>query len=271
MADPVDVKAYTNASKPFDIAARPFHRINAPDYDLAKDPPIGTTPRPAARGLATGLGRDCGCRGPQDLMPSVVTALLADLIVDALNKVINALLPVKEAIERVITQINALAKRFLNTPDLDFPKQFLAAIKRLIVDTAEGLLFGRVMRAVPQWVPVGRKAFDEKSFVYDDKPAGQAAADHEEEREVEGLVARSFQMSNDLPHLQWARFARWAFHVLPLPGFDYLVGRGNVTSDEEVKILANPDFPLQPVVPIYGQADPPGTPRERLTRTCLLF
>lgn len=269
MADPVDVKAYTNTTKPFDVVARPFHRVNAPDYDVAKDPPSGVAPRPAPRNFASGLGRDCGCRGPQDLMPSVVTALLADLIVDALNKVVNALLPVKAAIERVITQINDLAKRFLKTPDLDFPKQFLAAIKKLIADAADGLLFGRVMRSVPQWVPVGRKAFNELSFDYDDKPVGQGAASREEEREIEGLVVRSFQMSNDLPHLQWARFARWAFHVLPLPGFQYLIGRGNVSSAEEDAVMADTEFPLDPAVPIYGQRDQPGLRREDLTRPCL--
>lgn len=259
MADPVDPRRYTNTAKPFDVQARPFHRINAPDYDLAKDPPTGVAPAPAARGAASGRGRDCGCRAPEDLMPSVVTALLADVVVDALNKAVNVLIPVKEAIERLISQANALAKRFLNTPDFDFPRIFLAEIKKIIVNTAEGLLFGRMMRSVPQWVPVGRKAFNEKSFNYDDRPAGQGQAAREEEREVEGLVARSFQMSNDIPHIQWARFARWAFHLRPLPGYEYLVGKGNVPSDEEELILRgdatflSDAFPLIPSVPIYGQ------------------
>jgi hypothetical protein len=252
MADPVSVRRYTNTAKPFDVLARPFHRINAPDYDLAKDPP-DAGPARAPRRPASGRGRDCGCRSPEDLMPSVVTALLADVVVDALNKAINVLIPVKEAIERVIAQANALAKRFLNTPDFDFPKIFLAEIKKIIVNTAEGLLFGRMMRSVPQWVPVGRTAFDERSFVYDDKPAGQRDAAREEEREVEGLVARSFQMSNDIPHIQWARFARWAFHLRPLPGYEYLIGQGNVPSEEEEATLRDANFPLIPSVPIYGQ------------------
>ncbi len=269
MAADVRVETYTNTAKPFDVVARPFHRVNAPDYDVGKDPPTGAAAPPAPRGLATGRGKDCGCRGPEDLLPSVVTALLADIIVDALNKVINALVPVKEAIERAITQINELAQRFLNTPDLDFPKIFLARLKKLLVSAAEGLLFGRVMRAVPQWVPVGRKAFNEKSFNYDDRPAGQGGATREEEREIEGLVVRSFQMSNDLPHLQWTRFARWAFHVRPLPGFEYLVGRGNISSAEEDAVMADRDFPLGPVVPIYGQAEQPGLRREDLKRPCL--
>ncbi|MBA2628318.1 MAG: hypothetical protein H0U85_09915 [Gemmatimonadales bacterium] len=274
MADPVDVAKYTNTAKPFDIVARPFHRINAPDYDIARDPPAPAPApaRPAARRTGSGRGRDCGCRAPEDLMPSVVTALLADVIVDALNKVINILVPVKEAIERLISQANALAKRFLNTPDFDFPKLFLAEIKKIIVNTAEGLLFGRMMRSVPQWVPVGRKSFNERAFNYDDKPAGQPDTSREEEREVEGLVARSYQVSNDIPHIQWARFARWSFHVRPLPGFEYLVGRGNVNSDEEETILrgdatATSDaFPLIPSVPIYGHArtDAAGRTREQL-------
>ena len=257
MADVVSVASYTNTAKPFDVRARPFHRINAPDYDVAKDPPAGVTPVPAPREPASGAGRDCGCRAPEDLMPSTVTALIADTIVTALDGVLDTLIPFKAAIDRLIARANELAKRFLNTPDFDFHKQFLDAIKKIIVETSEGLLFGRMMRSVPQWVPVGRKLFDETSFEYDDKPIGTRDSDHEEEREAEGLVVRSFQMSNDLPHLQWTRFARWAFHVRPLPGYEYLIGQGNARSPDEDAILFKPDFPLIPVVPIYGQSDQP--------------
>jgi hypothetical protein len=263
MADVVSPESYTNTAKPFDVRARPFHRVNAPDYDVAKDPPAGVTPAPAAREPASGAGRDCGCRAPEDLMPSTVTALIADTIVSALDGVLDTLVPFKAAIDRLIARANELAKRFLHTPDFDFHKQFLDAIKKLIVETSEGLLFGRMMRSVPQWVPVGRKLFDETSFEYDDKPIGARDSNHEEEREVEGLVARSFQMSNDLPHLQWTRFARWAFHVRPLPGYEYLIGRGNGRSAEEEEILAGSpklfkeSFPLIPVVPIYGQGAEP--------------
>jgi len=64
MADPVSVRRYTNTAKPFDVLARPFHRINAPDYDLAKDPPDAGPARELRGAGEVYVGLDL----PQDLV-----------------------------------------------------------------------------------------------------------------------------------------------------------------------------------------------------------
>jgi hypothetical protein len=246
---------YTNTSKPYDVRQRPFHRINAPDYDTSVDPPDPAQPAPGRRLAPSGLGRDCGCRGPEDLLPSTTTALLATYVIDALNQAANLLIPFKRMIDAGITEINEILQRYLKTPD--YIKQLKDDLAKLLAGSAEVLVFGRMMRAIPQWVPVGRRGYARDHFQYDDKPPGMRQAGGEQEREVEGMLLRSFQMATDLPQLQWTRFARWAFHLKPMPGYRYLVGKGNVQSRDENEVLASANEPLEPVVPIYGYGASP--------------
>src|SRR5688572_2043172 len=79
--EPVGVGAYTNDAKPYDVIARPFHRINSPHYDRAVDPgaPAGVAPMPRPPGTA----RESGARGPEDFVHTGLAQKIAEKLVDA--------------------------------------------------------------------------------------------------------------------------------------------------------------------------------------------
>ena len=68
-----------------------------------------------------------------------------------------------------------------------------------------GCRTGGLKVVVPAWVPVQDDAF----------------------KEVEGLLARSFQTWTDFPLAQWHSWYDWNFHVVPSQPYAYLRGEGN--------------------------------------------
>jgi hypothetical protein len=84
----------------------------------------------------------------------------------------------------------------------------------------------QLLRTLPAWVSVEREGV----------PRARWPSMVEHEREVEGVLVRSFQTWTDVPVYQWHRWYDWNFHVVPAAGYKYLRGRGNlearVTGDE---------------------------------------
>jgi len=150
----------------------------------------------------------------------------------------------------VLAAIDAAIKRITNKSPLD---EIAKAIAEAAGKGIEGALFERFMRALPSWVPVGRKGYG-PDFVYDED-GSQRKTQKEEEREVEGALTASYQMVNDIPLTQWTRYARWAFHVHPLPGYRHLIGPGNAefgTAEDLPDHEKNVDDPLSTnVLDIY--------------------
>ncbi len=50
----------------------------------------------------------------------------------------------------------------------------------------------------------------------------------EREKELEGLLVRSFQTWTDVPAFQWHKWYDWNFHVVPADGYKHVRGTGNV-------------------------------------------
>lgn len=230
MAEPAKVTDadYRNQGKPFDVVLRPFHRIDSPTYDLGQDPsdiPI------VKLGKADGLGRDCGCRAPSDLQHGLLSNVLADSAVKGLKALLAVLTGGASAIADEI--LDKISEGIAKLADKDFKAEFEKWLRDLIATTVEGALLGRLLRAVPAWVPVGRQGYTRK-FKY---PDTGKVTDREEEREIEGRLDRSYQVSIDQPQFQWSRFHHWSFHVRPLPGHKYLLGGGNGPIHEEVELL----------------------------------
>lgn len=78
----------------------------------------------------------------------------------------------------------------------------------------------RLLRTMPAWVPVEREHLPQQAW--------QGIT--ETEKEVEGVLTRSFQTWTDVPVKQWHLWYDWNFHVVPAKGYKYLRGKGN---DEE--------------------------------------
>lgn len=247
-----NVSAYTNTAKPYDISVRPFHRINCPSYDLSVDQRDEAVPAEPLQ-QADGIARNAGARGPQDFTESGFTQKLAQALVDGLDTLLT-IIPGINLIRGAAEAVNEAIKKFADRDLIDEAKKALA---KAIGKAFESALFDRYMRVIPAWVPVGRSGYDASSFTYPG-PGESRQTDREEEREVEGVLTASYQACNDVPHTQWTRYARWHFHVRPLPGYRKVIGRGNIRISQEEEFIDPPGSQLgtdryKPVLDIYGQ------------------
>ena len=111
--------------------------------------------------------------------------------------------------------------------------EIISALLANIVGAAPILVMKQLVRAAPNWVPVERKSV----------PASQFKTFKESEKEVEGVLWRSFQTWTDVPLAQWHLWYDWNFHILPAKGYRYLRGLGNDPPIDDKGL----DAPLQPV------------------------
>jgi len=79
-------------------------------------------------------------------------------------------------------------------------------------DTVLGQIIRGLVRTIPGWVPV-------------ENPGP--------EQELEGTLERCFQTWTDVPLFQWHRYYDWNFHVIPAPGYEYVMGQGNRVESHE--------------------------------------
>ena len=162
---------------------------------------------------ADGKGFDCGCRNLDDYDASFMGDVFSSALEGLLTKI--------PFIGQIILGLNQALKLVTNH---DYLKEFLAFVEKNI----EGMLFARFLGSVPEWVPVNRKT---KEF-------------QEEEREIEGLVMRSFLGDDDTPYIQWNHWYGWTFQVFPMPLYANVRGPGNVlNSAEKNEFTADPDRP----------------------------
>jgi hypothetical protein len=240
---PANEKDYTNTAKPFDVIARPLHRVNSPTYDVTVDAirPAGVEPKVPPDGLAA----KSGARNPAMFVNSKIFQDFLKTLQNTILK-LTGLAAFKAAIDE-------LANRIAGRRPID---ELEDAIAKAIAQSIEGALFDRYMRVIPAWVPVGRVKYGPR-FVYDEQPASPRETQVEEEREVEGLVTASYQHSNSLPNTQWSHYWHWAFHVRPLPGYRHLIGRGNRRHPNELKDVGTDESrgKLREMLHIYGQVD----------------
>jgi hypothetical protein len=97
------------------------------------------------------------------------------------------------------------------------------------------LAFQKLLRTMPAWVPVAREG----------KPAASWDSLPEEEKEVEGVLFRSFQTWTDVPVKQWHLWYDWNFHLVPAKGYKYLRGLGNIAhsnaSGSSIAVIQHPE------------------------------
>ena len=239
-------------SKPFDIATRGFHRINAPNFDKSVD---ADPTKPGAKRPPSGLARDSGARGPEAFKDSGflenVTKLLAKIVKGGLFAI-----PI---VGPIIAALNSILAVIVGKDPID---ELFKAIGKLISSSVEGALFARYMRSIPSWVPVGRVGYG-PSFDYTEDGSARRT-NSEEEREIEGIVCGSYGLSNDIVFTQWTHFQHWSFEVRPAAGFRYLVGNGNIPDANEQTFINRlesrsnaPEF--REILNIYGQNPGGGT------------
>lgn len=249
----MSLEHFPNDAKPVDVTRRAFHRINAPHYDVAVD---RSEDRRGAKRPPSGLAKECGARGPEAFQQSGFLEHLARLAAKLLKSGLLAIPLVGPA----IFLIDDAVKRLTGTSPVD---ELFAGLAKLVGSSVEGALFARYLRSIPAWVPVGRRGY-RAEFRYEEDGAPRTVA-VEEEREVEGFLTASFPLHNDVVFSQWSRFRHWAFHVLPAPGFRYLIGRGNIPDPAEQTFINQTDsFSNQPAfeetLRIYGQQRPGADP-----------
>ncbi len=237
---------FPNNGKPVDVATRPFHRINAPDYDTAVDT---DTNRRGAKRPPSGLAKDSGARGPEAFQDSGFLEKIAKLA----GKLLKTGLLAIPLVGPVIVVIDDAVKKLTGKSPVEELFSFLG---KLISSSVEGALFARLMRSIPAWVPVGRQGYG-PNFRYDEDGAARTTQ-KEEEREVEGFLTGSYPLQNDVVFTQWSRFRHWAFHVLPTPGHRYLIGRGNIRDPAEIAFIQQKDSfsnddTFEETLRIYGQ------------------
>ncbi len=245
------VPHFPNDAKPVEVARRSFHRINAPNYDVAVDSNQG---RRGNKRAPSGLAKESGARGPEAFQASGFLEHFAKLAAKLLKSGLLAIPIVGPA----LFLIDEFIKKLTGKSPLE---ELFAALGKLISTSVEGALFARLMRSIPAWVPVGRRGY-RAEFRYEEDGAPRTT-DKEEEREVEGFLTGSYPVQNDVVFTQWSRFRHWAFHVLPTPGCRYLIGSGNIPDPSEQKFINTTDsFSNQPtfeeVLRIYGQRRPGG-------------
>ncbi len=198
-----------NDSKPWDKDhIQLFHRINSDQFDGDK-----------SHKPASGKGYDCGCRSPKsDFSPAGITSSLASALVGVVFDALLALIPV------VGPALLALKETVLTVLHAEGGPDFEKALGELLAREGEGFLFGNFLRSIPAWVPVDRDGYGPKF----NNPEGK-----EVEREVEGILTRSFQTSRDMPFFQWSHWYHWSFQVRPIDGYGYMLGEGNIRNQSE--------------------------------------
>jgi hypothetical protein len=261
---PSDAKPVVDdlAARRTETARRPFHRINAPHYDAAVD---GNESRIGNKRRPSGLAKESGARGPEAFEASGFLEHFARLATKLLK---SALLAIP-----VVGQAAFLIDQFFKTLTGKSPlEELFAALAKLASSSVEGALFARLMRAIPAWVPVARRGY-RAEFRYEEDGAPRTV-DKEEEREVEGFLTASYALHNDVVFTQWSHFRHWAFHVLPTPGFDYLIGRGNLPDPAENGFIDRIDTDInaplfERALRIYGQQRPGSDDPDRGAVECL--
>jgi hypothetical protein len=233
----------------------PFVRINSREFNPS-------TPH------ADGKGRDCGCRNTEDY-DSIFLAALFSLGLDQLDKVFPIPPNLKDA-----------ANKVLKTGTGKDIEEFKKELATFLGNKVEGFVFGSALRQVPTWVPVGRKVTKDKN--------GQKTFDSnfkEKDKEVAGILSRSFQSCVDLPLLPWQRFYNWNFHVrvdragvVVSPdgqrqegkgGFLHVVGLGNIPNESEQNVInIDPNRAAFDVAPPSGIV--PGGPFTDNSLECVL-
>ncbi len=203
-------KPFSNEGKPFD-RGRPFHRVHSRNFNLS-------APKPDGRGL------DCGCRNADDYSPTFLAALIVGGLFDALEGASGIDVPdsLKEA-------SNALLKKGTGVDVSKEIEKLQEEISNWVGKNTEGLLFRSALRHVPAWVAVNRRITRAKTGkVY---PAGFV----EQEKEVEGLLSRSFLSTPHMVTLPWTRSWQWNFHVAVHPGngFEHVIGPANRLNQSE--------------------------------------
>lgn len=240
---------FPNDSKPFDITARAFHRINAPNYDVAVD---ASPDRRGRKQPPSGRARESGARGPEAFKDSGFLANVTNLI----GKLLKPFLATIPGVGLVIVGIDEFLKKLTGTSPIEF---LIAELGKLISSGVEGGLFARFLRALPAWVPVGRQGYSSR-FVYTDDGAPRTTT-REEEREIEGVLTGSYLLHNDTVFSQWSHARHWSFQVLPDPGYAYLAGAGNIPDPNEDAFIERIDTSknaprFQSVLRTYGQNRP---------------
>ena len=202
-----------NQRKPWDDTHHQlFHRIGSDTFD----------PR---RRRASGDGYRCGARSPEDFRHSALTDMLANGLIKALQSLTG---PIPTFVQTFVDILDKVAGTDIG--DLE------DRLAKFISQTVEGAMFGRFLRSIPAWVPVERV-----------RTAGQDdhfenAQQREIEHEIEGLLTHSYQMMRAIPYVQWCRWYPWAFHVAPIDGYGYVLGRGNVPTPGEKEKIGDPNF-----------------------------
>lgn len=195
--------------------AHPFHRIHSPSYDKAVDPDVGGKQQAAP----DGNGYNCGCRSPTDSddFHGLLFSQLADIIAQWGEKALEGI-PVFAQIIQILQSVPGGTQ--LHNQLQQFLQNALSSLLGIPLRALDGLLFDRLMRSVPSWVPVGRKKWD-PSFA-------------EVTTEAEGWLWHSFSNAIDMPAWQWHRFYDWNFHLRPITGWRHLMGAGNKFFDQHV-------------------------------------
>jgi hypothetical protein len=218
--------------KRYDPLFRPFHRLNSPTYDSKLDD--GPTP---GKSGPTGLGRDCGCRHKDDFKSSILTGAVVGAILDGLDSALNKALPGSSDLRKF------LEKQF-GGKDTDLKKSLTDFLSTFF----EKGLFGDFLKFIPNWVPVNRIGFGP---TFDKEDAHNVDKDgNEVEVEVQGRLSRSYSTHHHRPYTQWSNYYHWAFHVVPMPGFEHMVRRGNLRSVVD-NDLESDNAQNQPALLIY--------------------
>ena len=236
-----------------ETARRAFHRINAPNYDTAVDT---NDSRRGNKRRPSGLAKESGARGPEAFQASGFLEHIAKLAAKLLKGALLAIPIVGQALVLIDQAIKSLTGK---SP----LEELFAALAKLASSSVEGALFARLMRSIPSWVPVARRGY-KAEFRYEEDGSPRTT-DKEEEREVEGFLTGSYPLHNDVVFTQWSHFRHWAFHVLPTPGYEYLIGRGNVPDPAENSFITRVDEDIndrlfERALRIYGQSRPGSDP-----------
>lgn len=252
---------FPHTSKPPDPSLRAFHRINAPHYDVAVD---SSANRRGNKRPPSGLAKESGARGPEAFKDSGFLEHFAKLAA----KLLKAGLLAVPILGGVLAAVDEALKKLTGTSPIE---ELFSALGRLASSSVEGALFAKILRSIPAWVPVGRRGY-KAEFRYEEDGTPRTTS-KEEEREVEGFLTASYMIQNDVVFTQWAKYRHWAFHVLPTPGYRYLIGAGNIPDPNEEEFLKKDSFSndqeFTEVLRIYGQQRPGGD-ADRGALECLM-
>ena len=185
---------------------------------------------------ADGKGRDCGCRNTEDYDSIFIAALFA-FGLDELEDLVP-----------IPSQLKDAANKALKSGTGKDLEDFKKELSQFLGNKIEGLVFGAGLRQVPTWVPVGRKVTRDQEGKKKFDPNFK-----ERDREVAGILSRSFQSCTDLPLLPWQRFYNWNFHVRVddkgvvvgadgqrqegKGGFLHVIGLGNIPNESEQEVI----------------------------------